>query len=96
MIRQYRIPNRYMPCCTLPKAQLAPIPEPTRHMLLEPLPLFVLVIKFGHARHPDRPILVTSPDPVKRVLVEVLFMGVLGMIPSKGKLARTVDSLDCS
>jgi hypothetical protein len=69
-----------MTCSALSKTQLTPVTETSSHMLLEPLPLFVFVIESGNTRHFYGAVTVSSPDPLKRIVVQILLMSIGGLV----------------
>jgi hypothetical protein len=75
MIRQYWISDGDMSRSPLAKPKFAPVPKTTRHVLLDPCPFFVLVVKSRDSRHLDLACLVASPYPLEGVIIEILLVG---------------------
>lgn len=75
MIGQDRISDGYVTRGAFSESHLSPISETTSHVLLQPRPLFVFVVKSWHSGHLDGPIAISTPDSLERVAVQILLVG---------------------
>lgn len=76
MVRKDGVSHRDMPSRSFAKAHLAPISETSSHVLLQPLSFFMLVIKMRYTWHSNGTLTITSPYSLKRIVVQVLFVGI--------------------
>lgn len=95
MIGQDWVSNRDMTRCAFPESQLAPVSKTASHVLFDPLPLFVFVVKRRHTWHLDLSFSIASPYSLERITIEILLVrgtrsryGSVGFLAVRPKFER--------